>query len=55
MRYLIGRSNSEYQKICEEDLKDRYGLQVIDICQPPALAKGEQIMEQVPGRCLVFY
>ena len=32
------------KKICEENLKDRYDLQVIDIYQQPVLAKGEQII-----------
>ena len=31
------------KKICEEYLKDRFDLQVIDIYQQPALARGEQI------------
>jgi circadian clock protein KaiB len=30
--------------ICEEYLKDRYELEVIDIYQQPTLAKGEQIL-----------
>ena len=30
--------------ICEEHLKDRYDLQVIDIYQQPTLAEGEQII-----------
>jgi circadian clock protein KaiB len=32
------------QKICEEHLKGRYELEVIDIYQQPALAVGEQII-----------
>lgn len=32
------------KKICEEHLKDRYDLEVIDIYQHPTLAKGEQII-----------
>jgi circadian clock protein KaiB len=32
------------KKICEEHLKGRYELEVIDIYQQPALAKGEQII-----------
>ena len=32
------------KKICEEHLKDRYDLQVIDIYQQPTLAEGEQII-----------
>jgi circadian clock protein KaiB len=30
--------------ICEEQLADRYDLEVIDLYQHPALAKGEQII-----------
>jgi len=32
------------KKICEEHLKGRYVLEVIDIYQQPVLAKGEQII-----------
>jgi circadian clock protein KaiB len=32
------------KKICEEYLKGRYELEVIDIYQQPVLAKGEQII-----------
>jgi circadian clock protein KaiB len=32
------------KKICEEYLKGRYELEVIDIYQQPALAQGEQIV-----------
>jgi len=32
------------KKICEEHLKGRYELEVIDIYQQPVLAKGEQII-----------
>ncbi|MBE0428216.1 MAG: thiol-disulfide isomerase [Nitrospirae bacterium] len=32
------------KKICEEYLKGRYELEVIDIYQQPILAKGEQII-----------
>lgn len=32
------------KKICEEHLKGRYDLEVIDIYQQPVLAKGEQII-----------
>jgi circadian clock protein KaiB len=32
------------KKICEEHLKGRYELEVIDIYQQPLLAKGEQII-----------
>jgi circadian clock protein KaiB len=31
-------------QICEEHLKDRYDLEIIDIYQKPTLAKGEQII-----------
>ncbi len=31
-------------KICEENLKGRYNLQIIDIYQQPSLAAGEQII-----------
>jgi len=30
--------------ICEEHLRDRYELEIIDIYQQPTLAKGEQII-----------
>lgn len=32
------------KEICEQHLKDRYDLEVIDIYQQPSLAKGEQIV-----------
>jgi len=32
------------QKLCEEYLKGRYELEVIDIYQQPTLARGEQII-----------
>jgi circadian clock protein KaiB len=32
------------QKICEEHLKGRYELEVVDIYQQPVLASGEQII-----------
>lgn len=32
------------KKICEEHLKGRYNLEVIDLYQKPHLAKGEQII-----------
>jgi len=32
------------KKICEENLEDRYNLEVIDIYQKPSLAKDEQII-----------
>ena len=48
--YVAGmtpRSRTAIQSItaiCEEHLKDRYDLEVIDIYQRPTLAKGEQIL-----------
>lgn len=38
------RAIENIKKICEEHLKDRYDLHVIDIYQQPVLAKGEQII-----------
>jgi circadian clock protein KaiB len=38
------RAIQNIKKICEEHLADRYTLEVIDIFQQPALAKGEQII-----------
>ncbi len=35
---------SNIKKICEENLKGRYELQVIDLYQQPQLAQGEQII-----------
>src|SRR3954464_1469152 len=32
------------KRICEEHLEGRYDLEVVDIYQQPALAKGEQII-----------
>lgn len=32
------------KRICEEHLKGRYSLEVIDVYQQPVLAKGEQII-----------
>lgn len=32
------------RRICEEHLKGRYDLQIVDISQHPALAEGEQII-----------
>ena len=37
-------SIARIKAICEEYLADRYELEVIDIYQQPALAKGEQII-----------
>jgi circadian clock protein KaiB len=38
------RAISNIRKICEEHLEGRYELDVMDISQHPALAKGEQII-----------
>jgi len=38
------RAVENLRKICEEHLQGRYDLEVIDIYQQPALAKGEQII-----------
>lgn len=38
------RAINNLKRICEEHLKGRYDLEVIDIYQQPALAKGEQIV-----------
>jgi circadian clock protein KaiB len=38
------RAIKNIQKICEEHLKGRYDLEVIDVYQKPVLAKGEQII-----------
>jgi len=38
------RAITNIKKICEEHLKDRYDLEVIDIYQRPTLAEGEQII-----------
>ncbi len=38
------RAVQNIKKICEEHLKDRYELEVVDIYQQPTLAKGEQII-----------
>src|SRR5512134_1175503 len=32
------------KNICEEHLRDRYELEIIDVYQQPVLAKGEQII-----------
>jgi circadian clock protein KaiB len=31
-------------EVCEEHLKDRYELEIVDLYQQPTLAKGEQII-----------
>jgi len=38
------RAIENIQKICEEHLKGRYELEVIDLYQNPNLAQGEQII-----------
>jgi len=38
------RAITNIKKICEEHLKGRYDLEVIDIYQSPTLAEGEQII-----------
>jgi circadian clock protein KaiB len=35
---------SNLQKICEEHLKGRYRIEVIDLLQNPQLARGDQIL-----------
>jgi circadian clock protein KaiB len=48
--YVAGATQKSSQsimnikRICEEHLKGRYDLEVIDIYQQPVLAKGEQII-----------
>ncbi len=38
------RAIQNIKKICDEELKGRYDLEVIDIYQRPVLAEGEQII-----------
>ncbi len=38
------RAIANIRKICEEHLEGHYDLEVVDISQHPALAKGEQII-----------
>jgi circadian clock protein KaiB len=48
--YIIGttpqsmRAVANIRRICEEHLKGRYELEVINLSQRPALAEGEQII-----------
>jgi len=48
--YVAGLTNQSRQaienitRICEENLKGRYDLQIVDIYQQPILAAGEQII-----------
>jgi len=39
-----GRAIESVRAICDEHLRGRYDLEVIDIYQQPGLAKGEQII-----------
>lgn len=41
-RSLLAIAN--IREICDEHLKGRHDLRVIDLCQQPALAEGEQII-----------
>jgi circadian clock protein KaiB len=38
------RAIANVRRICEDYLKNRYDLEVIDIYQQPTLAKGDQII-----------
>ena len=38
------RAIENIKRVCEQSLKDRYSLEVIDIYQQPELAKGAQII-----------
>ncbi len=38
------RAIASIKEICENHLKDRYSLEVVDILQHPILAEGEQII-----------
>ena len=38
------KPSGNIKEICEEHLRGRYDLQVIDVYQHPTLAKGEQII-----------
>ena len=44
MTTRAGRAIENVRAICEEHLAGRYELEVIDVYQQPALAKGEQII-----------
>ena len=41
---LSNRAIVNTRKICEEHLKNRYDLEVVDICKHPAAARNEQII-----------
>ena len=51
------RAIKNLQEICEKYFKGRYSLEVVDVYQQPALAKGEQIIaaptliKKFPCRC----
>jgi circadian clock protein KaiB len=38
------RAIANLQKICEEELKDQYTIEIIDLREQPHLAEGEQII-----------
>jgi circadian clock protein KaiB len=48
--YVAGQTSksiaafSNLKKICEENLKDKYRIEVIDLLKNPQLAKGDQIL-----------
>jgi len=44
MTQRSARAVANIKEICEEHLKGRYALEVIDIYQQPVLAKGDQII-----------
>jgi circadian clock protein KaiB len=44
MTHRSARAVENVRNICEELLRGRYDLEVIDVYQQPALAKGEQIV-----------
>ncbi len=54
------RAIQNIKKVCDEHLAGRYTLEVIDIYQQPALAKGEQIIavptliKKLPGPLRTF-
>jgi circadian clock protein KaiB len=38
------RAFANLKKICEEHLKDKYTIEIIDLCKNPQLAAGDQIL-----------
>ncbi len=44
MTRLSRHAIENMKKICKEDLKGTYDLEVIDICKNPTLARDEQIV-----------